>query len=75
MLARPGPFDVGDRAFLQTVREQGMPIAADRNSWHLPPAALLFVQRKVSGTALLAARLTAKVALKTLVAERLARFV
>jgi predicted unusual protein kinase regulating ubiquinone biosynthesis (AarF/ABC1/UbiB family) len=60
-LHRPGPFDFGDRAFLMTVREEGLKIAADKASWHLPPAELLFVQRKISGMALLAARLKARV--------------
>jgi predicted unusual protein kinase regulating ubiquinone biosynthesis (AarF/ABC1/UbiB family) len=60
-LHRPGPFDFGDRAFLTTVREEGLKIAGDKASWHLPPADLLFVQRKISGTALLAARFKAKV--------------
>ena len=67
VLDRPGPFDFGDRTFIATLREQGIAIAADRESWHLPPAALLFVQRKVSGTALLAARLQARVGLKDLI--------
>lgn len=74
VLDRPGPFDFGDRAFVLTLREQGMAIAADKTSWHLPPAALLFVQRKVSGTALLAARLKARVDLKALVQRYLATF-
>lgn len=71
VLERPGLFDFGDRAFVATLREQGMAIAADRDSWHLPPATLLFVQRKVSGTALLAARLKARVDLKGLVQRTL----
>lgn len=60
-LHRPGPFDFGDRGFVSTLRDEGLVIAADRASWHLPPPDLLFVQRKVSGTALLAARLGARV--------------
>jgi predicted unusual protein kinase regulating ubiquinone biosynthesis (AarF/ABC1/UbiB family) len=56
-----GPFDFGDRAFVGVLREQGMAIANDREAWHLPPAETLFVQRKVSGTALLAARMKARV--------------
>ncbi len=70
-LHRPGPFDFGDRAFLATVREEGLTIAADKASWHLPPAELLFVQRKISGTALLAARMKARVDVRTLVAREL----
>jgi predicted unusual protein kinase regulating ubiquinone biosynthesis (AarF/ABC1/UbiB family) len=70
-LHRPGPFDFGDRAFLVTVREEGLRIAADRASWHLPPPELLFVQRKISGTALLAARLKARVDVRGLLERHL----
>lgn len=66
-LNRPGLFDFGDRRFVGVLRDQGMEIAADQRSWHMPPADILFVQRKISGTALLAARLKAKVDIKTLV--------
>ena len=64
---RPGPFDFGDRAFVGTLREQGMEMAADRATWHIPPVDTLFVQRKISGTALLAARLKARVDVRDLV--------
>jgi predicted unusual protein kinase regulating ubiquinone biosynthesis (AarF/ABC1/UbiB family) len=60
-LDRPGPFDFGDRAFVPIVREEARAILADRETWHLPHVETLFVQRKVSGTALLAARLKARV--------------
>ena len=69
-LNRPGAFDFGDRAFVGALREQGADIAADRAAWHLPPVDLLFVQRKISGTALLAARLKARVDVRSMVAER-----
>jgi hypothetical protein len=71
-LHKPGPFDFGDRAFLGTLREEGLSIAADKASWHLPPADLLFVQRKISGTALLGAHLKAKVPVRDLVSTALA---
>ena len=58
---RTGPFDFGDRSFVPILRDEGMGIAADRSSWHLPPTETLFIQRKISGTALLCARLKAKV--------------
>lgn len=58
---RPGPFDFGDRAFVPTIRAEAQGLVADRGTWHLPPVDTLFVQRKVSGTALLAARLGARV--------------
>ncbi|MEC7742193.1 MAG: AarF/ABC1/UbiB kinase family protein [Pseudomonadota bacterium] len=64
---RPGPFDFGDRGFVEVLREQGMEMAADRSTWHIPPVETLFVQRKVSGTALLAARLEARIDVRKLV--------
>ena len=64
---RPGPFDFGDRGFVEVLREHGMEMAADRSTWHIPPVETLFVQRKVSGTALLAARLEARVDVRKLV--------
>ncbi|GAA4643953.1 AarF/ABC1/UbiB kinase family protein [Pontixanthobacter gangjinensis] len=69
--AREEPFDFGDRAFVAVLRDEGMRIAADREAWHLPPAETLFVQRKVSGTAMLGARLKAKVAVREILAEAL----
>ena len=63
---RPGPFDFGDRSFVGPLREEARALAADRATWHVPPAAALFVQRKVSGTALLAARLKARVDVRAL---------
>jgi predicted unusual protein kinase regulating ubiquinone biosynthesis (AarF/ABC1/UbiB family) len=71
-LAKPGPFDFGDRAFVQVIREQAIDIAADREAWHIPPVDTLFVQRKISGTALLAARLKARVDVVSLVERQLA---
>lgn len=67
-LNRPGPFDFGDRAFVPVVREEGRTLAADRATWHVPDAEVLFVQRKVSGTALLAARMKARVDVRGLAA-------
>ncbi len=55
------PFDFGDRAFVPLLREEGWEIAQDKQTWAFPPIETLFVQRKVSGTALLGARLKAKV--------------
>jgi len=68
---RPGAFDFGDRRFVRTLGEQGMAIAADKAAWHIPPAGILFVQRKISGTALLAARLKARVDVRTLARDAL----
>jgi predicted unusual protein kinase regulating ubiquinone biosynthesis (AarF/ABC1/UbiB family) len=66
-MRRDGPFDFGDRAFVGVLKEQGIEMAADRETWHIPPVGTLFAQRKISGTALLAARLKARVDVRTMV--------
>ena len=60
-LSRPGPFDFGDRAFVPVIRDEASALLGDRATWHVPDVETLFVQRKVSGTALLGARLKARV--------------
>lgn len=67
------PFDFGDRAFIPLLREEGYAIAQDKDTWAFPPIETLFVQRKVSGTALLGARLKAKVNIRRIVEEVLAQ--
>ena len=71
-ISRPGPFDFGDRAFVPVVREEARGLLDDRASWHVPDVETLFVQRKVSGTALLAARLKARVDVRDLAARSIA---
>lgn len=66
-LDRPGLLDFADRGFVEEVRAQARTIIADRAAWHVPPADTLFVQRKVSGTALLAVRMRAKLPLRDMV--------
>ena len=68
-LGQPGLFDFADRSFVEEVRRSAETIAADRAAWHIPPAETLFVQRKVSGTALLAVRMAARLPLRDMVAE------
>ena len=63
---RPGSFDFGDRGFVGALRDHGAAIAADKAAWHVPPTDILFVQRKISGTALLAARLQARLDVRAL---------
>ena len=70
-LGKPGLFDFADRSFTDEVRQQVETIAADRSSWHIPPADTLFVQRKVSGTALLAIRMKSKMPLRDMVEQRI----
>mgnify|MGYP001765698799 CR=1 FL=1 len=67
-LGKPGLFDFADRSFVEQVRGQAEVIAADRAAWHIPPANTLFVQRKVSGTAMLAVRMQARLPLRDMVA-------
>lgn len=64
-------FDFADRSFVAKLRDFGEPVAQDRDTWHLPPMDTLFVQRKVSGTALLAVRMKARLPLQGMVAARL----
>ncbi len=71
-LNRPGDFDFGDRAFVASLRDEGLSIAEDREAWHIPPTDILFAQRKISGTALLAARLKAKVDVRSMTQAMLA---
>jgi predicted unusual protein kinase regulating ubiquinone biosynthesis (AarF/ABC1/UbiB family) len=68
-LGKPGLFDFADRSFVEQVRALAEPIGRDRGAWHLPPADTLFVQRKISGTALLAIRMRAQLPLREMVAE------
>jgi predicted unusual protein kinase regulating ubiquinone biosynthesis (AarF/ABC1/UbiB family) len=63
------PFDFGDRAFIPLLREEGYAIAQDKDTWAFPPIETLFVQRKVSGTALLGARMKAKVNIRRITEE------
>ena len=66
------PFDFGNRAFIPLLRDEGLAIAQDKDTWAFPPIETLFVQRKVSGTALLGARLKAKVNIRRITEEVLA---
>lgn len=72
-IAKEERLDFGDRSFVPQIREEAMPIAQDKESWHIPPPETLFVQRKVSGTALLGARVGAKVDVRAIVREILHR--
>jgi predicted unusual protein kinase regulating ubiquinone biosynthesis (AarF/ABC1/UbiB family) len=66
-MVRTGPFDFGDRSFVAALRDKGLSVASDQRAWHVPPTDILFTQRKISGTALLAARLGARVDVRSLV--------
>jgi predicted unusual protein kinase regulating ubiquinone biosynthesis (AarF/ABC1/UbiB family) len=65
-IRRIDDFDFADRSFVERIREEVPSIATDRDSWHIPPAEALFVQRKISGTVLLAVRMKARLPLKAM---------
>lgn len=62
----PEPFDFARSDLIQQLQERGTRLAAQRQSWHVPPIDLMFLQRKIGGTYLLASRLKAKLALRPL---------
>lgn len=68
-LQRTQIFDFGDRAIVDTMREQSIAFADERDGWRLPPVDTLFLQRKYGGTYLLAARLRAHVDVKAIFAR------
>lgn len=70
-LGRPGLFDFADRSFVEQLRSHAETIVADRAAWHIPPAETLFLQRKVSGMALLAVKLKARLPLRAMVGDAL----
>lgn len=71
-LRQDGPFDFGRSDLLERLRDMGLAIGNDRDLAHVPPAATLFLHRKIGGTYLMAARLRARVALRPLVAAHCA---
>ncbi len=66
------PFDFGSSTLLETLRDMGLAIGNDRELAHVPPAATLFLHRKIGGMYLMAAKLRARVALRPMV-ERYCR--
>lgn len=62
-------LDFADRHFVPLIREKAHEIAMDQTTWQSPPADTLFVQRKISGMALLGVRTRAVIPLRGLVAQ------
>ena len=60
-------FDFGASDLLERLRDMGLAIGNDRDLAHVPPAATLFLHRKIGGMYLLAAKLRARVALRPMV--------
>ena len=66
-LRQSTPFDFGQSDLLDRLRDRGLALGAERDLAHVPPAATLFLHRKIAGTYLMAARLGARVALRPMV--------
>ena len=66
-LRQDAPFDFGRSDLLERLRDKGLAIGNDRDLSHVPPAATLFLHRKIGGMYLMAAKLRARVALRPLV--------
>ncbi len=66
-LRQDAPFDFGRSDLLERLRDMGLAIGNDRELTHVPPAATLFLHRKIGGMYLLAAKLRARVALRPMV--------
>jgi predicted unusual protein kinase regulating ubiquinone biosynthesis (AarF/ABC1/UbiB family) len=61
------PFDFGNSTLLETLRDMGLAIGNDRELAHVPPAATLFLHRKIGGMYLMATKLRARVPLRPMV--------
>ena len=66
-LRQDKPFDFGQSDLLERLRDMGLAIGKDRDLAHVPPAATLFLHRKIGGMYLMAAKLKARVGLRPLV--------
>ena len=66
-LRQSSPFDFGQSDLLEQLRDMGLAIGSDRDLAHVPPAATLFLHRKIGGMYLMAAKLRARVALRPMV--------
>jgi predicted unusual protein kinase regulating ubiquinone biosynthesis (AarF/ABC1/UbiB family) len=60
-------FDFGQSDLLERLRDMGLAIGSDRDLAHVPPAATLFLHRKIGGMYLMATKLRARVALRPMV--------
>lgn len=67
-LSASDTLDFGDRTLAAEMQRRGEAMARDGEFWHVPPADTLFVQRKLGGLYLLAARLRARIDLSALIA-------
>lgn len=56
-----GAYDFGRSDLAARLRDAGLALSTERDSWHTPPADALFLHRKAGGLYLLAAKLGARV--------------
>ncbi len=68
-LRMEAPYDFGRSTLIADLAVAGEALGQARDFWHVPPADLLFLHRKIGGIFLLAQRLQGQVALKPLVAR------
>jgi predicted unusual protein kinase regulating ubiquinone biosynthesis (AarF/ABC1/UbiB family) len=61
-----GQYDFGASDLAARIRDAGMALSFDQGYWHTPPADAVFLHRKLGGLYLLAARLHAKVDVRTI---------
>lgn len=66
--ALAGPLDFAASDLPERMRRRGLEIGSERDLWHIPPAETLFLQRKIGGLYLLAARIGARVDFPALLA-------
>jgi predicted unusual protein kinase regulating ubiquinone biosynthesis (AarF/ABC1/UbiB family) len=66
-LRQDRPFDFAKSDVLDRLRDMGLAFGNDRDLAHVPPAATLFLHRKIGGMYLMAAKLKARVALRPMV--------
>lgn len=71
-LRHRGAYDFGNSDLAARIHKAGMVLGRDREFWHTPPAAALFLHRKLGGLYLLAARLKARVDVARLAEDCLA---
>ncbi|REL35252.1 AarF/ABC1/UbiB kinase family protein [Thalassotalea euphylliae] len=59
-------YDFANSNLAQRIKTQGMNIQRQQDQWHTPPVDAIFIHRKLAGIYLLAAKLSAKVNVKSL---------
>ncbi|PWQ97326.1 ABC1 kinase family protein [Leucothrix arctica] len=68
-LGHDGIYDFGESRLAERIKEVGLKLSMEQDYWHTPPADALFLHRKLGGLYLLAARLKARVDVRTLFLE------